>query len=65
MFKKEAPLAFPDFDKPFNAYTDASVSDRQLGATVVQKDKPLGFYTRKLILPRKTTLWEKELYQEW
>ena len=46
MLSKEALLAFPDFNKPFHVYTDAS--DRQLGATVVQDGKPLGFYTRKL-----------------
>ena len=46
MLKKETLLSFPDFTKPFHVYTDAS--DRQLGATVVQEGKHLGFYTRKL-----------------
>ena len=46
MLAQEAKLAFPDFSLPFHLYTDAS--DRQLGATLVQNGKPLGFYTRKL-----------------
>ena len=41
-------------------YTDAS--DRQLGATVVQDGKPLGFYTRKLNAAQKNyTVGEREL----
>ena len=44
--RNEALLSFPDFTKPLHLYTDAS--DQQLGATVVQDGKPLGFYTRKL-----------------
>ena len=46
MIMTEAKLAFPDFTKPFHLYTDAS--NIQLGATLVQDGKPLGFYTRKL-----------------
>ena len=53
MLKKEALLSFPDFIKPFHLYTDAS--DRQLGATVVQDGKPLGFYTRKQNTAQKAT----------
>ena len=33
MLTKHATLAFPDFDRPFDLYTD--VSDRQLGASLV------------------------------
>ena len=46
MLKKEAVLVYPDFKKTFDLYTD--VSDLQLGATLVQEGKPIGFYTRKL-----------------
>ena len=46
MLCKHAMLAYPDFEKPFDLYTDAS--DLQLGATLVQDGKPIGFYTRKL-----------------
>ena len=61
MPKKEELLAFPDFEKPFHLYTDAS--DQQLGATVVQDGKPLGFYTRKLNPAQKNyTVGERESY---
>ena len=46
MLTVHATLEFPDFEQLFNLYTDAS--DQQLGATLVQNGKPLGFYTRKL-----------------
>ena len=46
MVIKEAELAFPDWEKPFHLYSDAS--DCQLGATLVQEGKLLSFYTRKL-----------------
>ena len=60
MLSKEALLSFPDFTKPFHLYSDAS--DWQLGATVVQEGKPLGFYTRKLNSAQKNyTVGEREL----
>ena len=60
MIKTDVLLSFPDFDKPFHLYTDAS--DIQLGATLVQDGKPLGFYTRKLSDPQLNyTVGEKEL----
>ena len=60
MIKSEVKLAFPDFTKPFHLYTDAS--DIQLGATLVQNGKPLGFYTRKLNSAQLNyTVGEKEL----
>ena len=39
MLTKHAILAFPDFERPFDLYTDAS--DRQLGETLVQDGKLL------------------------
>ena len=60
MLKKAAVLAYPDFEKPFDLYTDAS--DLQLGATLVQEGKPIGFYTRKLNSAQMNyTVGEKEL----
>jgi ribonuclease HI len=60
MLSKEARLSYPDFSKPFDLYTDAS--DLQLGATLVQEGKPLGFYTRKLNSAQmKYTVGEMEL----
>ena len=46
MLKKAAVLAYPDFEKSFDLYTDAS--DLQLGATLVQENKHIVFYTKKL-----------------
>ena len=39
-------LAYPDFNSTFEIYTDAS--NTQLGAVIVQNDRPLAFYSRKL-----------------
>ena len=46
MVIEEAELVFLDFTQPFHLYSDAN--NRQLGVTLVQEGKPLGFYTRKL-----------------
>ena len=60
MIKIEVMLAFPDFNKPFHLYTDAS--DIQFGAMLVQDGRPLGFYTRKFSDPQLNhTVGEKEL----
>ena len=62
---QEVMLMYPDFNKPFNIYTDAS--DIQLGAVITQKDsnnnnRLIAFYSRKLI-PAQTryTTTEREL----
>jgi RNase H-like domain found in reverse transcriptase len=39
-------LAYPDFFKPFDFYTDASHS--QLGAAICKNDKPIAFHSCKL-----------------
>ena len=39
-------LTFPNFDKPFEIYTDAS--KYQLGVVVTQDGEPIVFYSRKL-----------------
>ena len=60
MITTEAKLAFLDFSKLFHLYTDAS--DIQLGATLVQDGKPLGFYTKKLNNSQQSyTVGETEL----
>lgn len=60
MLSEEAMLTYPDFTKEFHVYSDASL--RQLGATVIQEGKPLGFYTRKLNDAQKNyTTGEREL----
>ncbi len=39
-------LAYPDFTKPFEIYTDAST--KQLGAVITQDNRPTAFFSRKL-----------------
>ncbi len=43
---KETVLAYPDFLKPFEIYTDASST--QLGALITQDNRPIAFFSRKL-----------------
>jgi hypothetical protein len=43
---KEVVLAYPDFTKPFDIYTDAST--KQLGAVIPQDNRPIVFFSRKL-----------------
>ena len=60
MIKKETMLAYPQFGKPFHIYADAS--DTQLGGVIMQNDKPLAFYTRKMNPAQtKYTTGEQEL----
>ncbi len=57
---KEVMLSYPDFNKPFEIYTDAS--QVQLGSVISQENRPIAFYSRKLspAQTRYTTI-EKEL----
>jgi hypothetical protein len=43
---KDVVLAYPDYDKVFEVYTDASST--QLGSVVTQSNRPLAFFSRKL-----------------
>jgi hypothetical protein len=60
IMSKETLLAFPDFNKEFHVYTDAS--NYQLGAVIMQEDKPLAFYSRKMNkAQQRYTMGDQEL----
>ena len=60
IISKEVLLAYPDHNQPFHIFTDAS--DLQLGAVIMQNEKPVAFFSRKLNSAQKNyTTMEKEL----
>ena len=55
-------LSFLSFSKPF--YLWSNTSDIQLGSTLVQDNKPLGFYTHKInIAKHNYCVGEKQLFR--
>ncbi len=38
-------LAYPDFTKPFEVYTDSST--KQLGAVITKENRPIAFFSQK------------------
>ena len=48
---KDVALAYPDFSKEFEIYTDGSSS--QIGAVITQDNRPLAFWSRKLTKTQK------------
>ncbi len=57
---KETVLAYLEFLKPFEIYTDASST--QLGAVITQDNRPIAFFSRKLSeMQQKYSVTEIEL----
>ncbi len=57
---KETVLAYPDFLKPSEIYTDTSST--QLGAVITQDNRPIAFFSRKLSkMQQKYSVTEIEL----
>ena len=57
---KDVALAYPDFSKEFEIYTDGSAS--QIGAVITQNNRPLAFWSRKLTkCQKKYSVTEIEL----
>ena len=51
---KDVVLAYPDYTKVFEVYTDASST--QLGAVITQENRPIAFFSRKLLQRNKNTV---------
>lgn len=60
MIVQETTLVYPDHNRPFDIYTDAS--DYQLGSVIMQDNRPIAYFSRKLTPAQKNyTTIEKEL----
>jgi hypothetical protein len=56
----DALAAYPDYNKRFNVYTDAS--DFRLGACIIQEERPVAYFLQKLTKSQQNyTTMEKEM----
>ncbi len=53
-----ALAAYPDHDKRFDVYTDAS--DFQLGACIIQEGRPVAYFSQKLTKSQQNYLTIKK-----
>jgi len=51
LMAQDTMITYPQFDKPFLIHTDAS--DKQIGGVVMQDNRPLGFFSKKLTSTQK------------
>ena len=57
---KEVVLAYPDFDKVFEIYTDAST--KQLGSVITKSNRPLAFFSRNYLSHNRNIVSLKSNY---
>jgi hypothetical protein len=54
MIAKDVVLAYPDYSEVLDIYTNAS--SKQLGAVITQKNRPIVFFSPKLIMRKPTSV---------